>query len=155
MAAHFEHRWRPVSSGVAVPVFALLAAGVALDPDALLAAAQDPVAQGVVLGLVLGKPIGITLGTWLVSRLTRTPLAPGLGWPDVLAVGFVAGIGFTVSLLIGSLAFGEGSTAEEHARAAVLVASLLAAALGTAGLAMRGRHHTATARAAAAAEVAS
>ncbi|MCV2393187.1 Na+/H+ antiporter NhaA [Actinotalea sp. M2MS4P-6] len=143
MAAHFEHLWRPVSAGFAVPLFALFAAGVALDPDSLVAAAKDPVAQGVVLGLVLGKPIGITLGTWIVSKTTRTPLASGLGWADVLAVGFVAGIGFTVSLLIGSLAFGEGSAAEEHARAAILVASVLAAVLGGAGLAYRDRHHAA------------
>ncbi|HQY34141.1 Na+/H+ antiporter NhaA [Actinotalea sp.] len=141
LAARFEHVWRPVSAGFAVPVFALFAAGVALDPAALAAAAADPVAQGVALGLVLGKPIGIVLATWLVATITRTPLAPGLSWADVVAVGFVAGIGFTVSLLIGALAFGEGSASGDHVRAAVLVASLVAALAGGALLAARDRHH--------------
>lgn len=148
LAAHIEHRWRPISAGFAVPVFALLAAGVSLNPEALMAAAKDPVAQGIVLGLVLGKPLGIIGGTWLVATATRTPLARGLGWGDVLAVGFVAGIGFTVSLLISSLAFGEGSATEEHARAAILVASVIAAALGGIGLAVRDRHHASSAAAA-------
>ena len=143
LAERFEHRWRPVSAGFAVPVFALFAAGVALDPSTLAAAAADPVAQGVVVGLVVGKPLGITAATWLMSRITRTPLASGLGWPDVVAVGFVAGIGFTVSLLVGALAFGEGSDRGEHVRTAVLAASLLAALLGGGLLALRGRHHAA------------
>ncbi len=141
LAERFEHRWRPVSAGFAVPIFALVAAGVALDPQTLADAVQDPVAQGVVLGLVLGKPIGILGTTWLVSRLTRTPLAEGLGWSDVAAVGAVAGIGFTVSLLIGALAFPEGSQVGEHVRAAVLAASLLAAISGGVLLSLRDRHH--------------
>ncbi|HWS57929.1 MAG TPA: Na+/H+ antiporter NhaA [Actinotalea sp.] len=143
LASRFEHFWRPVSAGFAVPVFALFAAGVALDPAALAAAAADPVAQGVALGLVLGKPIGIVAATWLVSTVTRTPLARGLGWGDVVAIGFVAGIGFTVSLLIGSLAFGEGSASADHVRAAILIASLGAALLGGALLVQRDRHHRA------------
>ncbi|MCU1432396.1 MAG: Na+/H+ antiporter NhaA [Actinotalea sp.] len=143
LAERWEHRWRPASAGFAVPVFALVAAGVALDPQALAAAAADPAAQGVALGLVLGKPAGILLATFAVSRLTRTPLAPGLGWSDVAAVGFVAGIGFTVSLLIGELAFGQGSARDEHVRAAILVASLAAAVVGGVLLALRDRHHRA------------
>lgn len=141
LAARFEHRWRPLSAGFAVPVFALFAAGVALDPEALAAAASDPVAQGVALGLVLGKPVGIVATTWLVSRATRTPLSPGVGWSDVLSVGFVAGIGFTVSLLIGELAFGEGTARDDHVRAAILVASATAALVGGGMLAWRERHH--------------
>lgn len=141
LASHFEHRWRPVSAGFAVPVFALFAAGVALDPAALASAAADPVAQGVVLGLVLGKPLGITLTTWVVSKLTRTPLSAGVGWLDVVAVGFVAGIGFTVSLLIGELAFGDGTARDDNVRAAILVASVIAATSGAALLSWRGAHH--------------
>jgi NhaA family Na+:H+ antiporter len=147
LAAHVEHRWRPISAGVAVPIFALFAAGVSLNGQALLDAAKDPVAQGVALGLVVGKPLGIVGGTWLVATVTRTPLASGLGWRDITAVGFVAGIGFTVSLLVGSLAFGEGTATEEHVRAAILVASLAAALLGGAGLALRDRHHAGAATA--------
>ncbi|NTW39743.1 MAG: Na+/H+ antiporter NhaA [Cellulomonadaceae bacterium] len=141
VAAHLEHRWRPVSAGFAVPVFALVAAGVALDPTSLAAAVRDPVAQGVALGLVLGKPLGIVAATWLVARFTRARLGEDLAWSDVVAVGFVAGIGFTVSLLIGGLAFGEGSASDEHVRAAILVASLVAALAGGGLLARRDRHH--------------
>ncbi len=138
-AERFEHRWRPVSAGLAVPVFALFAAGVPLDPSTLADAAADPVAQGVVLGLVLGKPIGIVLTTWLVSKATRTPLAGGVTWTGIVGIGMVAGIGFTVSLLIGELAFGDGTARDDHVRAAVLCASLVAALVGGALLALRGR----------------
>ena len=141
MAAHLEHRWRPFSAAFAVPVFALFAAGVALDPDSLAAAAADPVAQGVAAGLVLGKPLGILAATWIMATVTRNGLAPGLHWSDILAVGFVAGIGFTVSLLMGELAFGEGSARDDNVRAAILIASLVAAVVGGSMLAVRDRHH--------------
>ncbi|EYR63932.1 Na(+)/H(+) antiporter NhaA [Actinotalea ferrariae CF5-4] len=144
LAEHWEHRWRPISAGLAVPVFAFFAAGVALDPASLATAAGSPVAQGVVLGLVLGKPIGIVLATLLVSRLTRTPLGSGLRWLDIVAAGFVAGIGFTVSLLISELAFAGGDGAEV-ARAAILIGSATAAVLGAVLLTLRGRWHVANA----------
>lgn len=143
LAERFEHRWRPLSAGLAVPVFALFAAGVALDPGGLAEAVRDPVAQGVALGLVLGKPIGIFAATWLAAKATRMQFSPGAGWADVAALGMVAGIGFTVSLLVGTLAFGEGSPRDDHVRAAILVASLLAALLGAALLSSRDRYHRA------------
>lgn len=141
LAERFEHRWRPVSAGVAVPLFALVAAGVTLDPATLGEAVRDPIAQGVALGLVLGKPIGIVGATWLAARVGRTELAPGIRWPDVVGVGLVGGIGFTVSLLIGALAFGEGSVRDDHVKTAILVASLTSAVLGAAVLAVRDRYH--------------
>ena len=141
LAERFEHRWRPVSAGVAVPVFALFAAGVALDPATLGDALADPVAQGVALGLVLGKPIGIITATWLAAKATRLRFSPGVTWADIAGLGLVGGIGFTVSLLIGALAFGEGSERDDHIRAAILVASLTAAVLGATVLALRDRHH--------------
>lgn len=137
-AEHFEHVWRPVSAGFAVPVFALLVAGVPIDGTALAAAASDPVARGVVVGLVLGKPIGIVLATWLVCRFERVSLASSLRWADVLGIGLLAGIGFTVSLLISELAF-RGADAGEHATLAVLMASIIAAALGATVLGYRSR----------------
>ncbi|WP_420112835.1 Na+/H+ antiporter NhaA [Pseudactinotalea sp.] len=140
-AERFEHRWRPISAGFAVPVFALFAAGVTVAPSELREAVADPVAQGVVLGLVLGKPLGITLTTWLVCRFRGVSLAPGLRWADVAAVGTLAGIGFTVSLLVAGLAYGEGSPHAEHATVGVLAASLLAAVMGATLLAWRGRRH--------------
>lgn len=141
VAERFERRWRPVSAGFAVPVFALFAAGVSLNAEVIGDALRDPVAQGVAVGLVLGKPIGILTATWLVSRFTRASLADDLGWRDVAAVGMLAGIGFTVSLLIGALAFGDGSPHDEHLTVAVLFASVTAALLGGAALAHRDRVH--------------
>jgi NhaA family Na+:H+ antiporter len=144
MAEVFEYLWRPVSAGFAVPVFALFAAGVTIGPGSLGDAVRDPVAHGVVLGLVLGKPLGITLATWLISRLRHVNLAPAMGWPDVLGVGVLAGIGFTVSLLIGELSFGVDSERDEHVKVSILAASLLAAGAGAAILAWRGRRYRAT-----------
>lgn len=138
VAEHLEHVWRPVSAGFAVPIFALLVAGVPVDATVLAEAASDPVARGVVLGLVLGKPIGIVAATWLVCRFQHVSLAPSLKWADVLGVGLLAGIGFTVSLLIAELAF-RTAEAGEHATLAVLVASVIAAGIGSAVLAQRAR----------------
>ncbi|WP_378099436.1 Na+/H+ antiporter NhaA [Cellulomonas sp. T2.31MG-18] len=140
-AERWEHRWRPLSAGVAVPVFALAAAGVTVSGDVLRAASHDPVAVGVAAGLVLGKPLGILAATWAVARFTRATLAPALGWADVLGVGLVGGIGFTVSLLVGGLAFGSGSPHDEHVVVAVLAASAVAAVLGGSTLAWRDRVH--------------
>jgi NhaA family Na+:H+ antiporter len=144
-AERWERRWRPVSAGFAVPVFALFAAGVTLDAGTFGAALHDPVARGVTLGLVVGKPLGILGATWLVARFTRARLAPTLRWADVAAVGLVGGIGFTVSLLVGELAFGEGSAHDEHVVVAVLVGSALAALLGGVALRWRDRRHVALA----------
>lgn len=140
-AEDFEHRWRPISAGFAVPVFALLSAGVVVSAASLAAAASDPAAQAVVLGLVVGKPVGIVLATALVARFTREGLAPGLSWWDVLGVGALAGIGFTVSLLVAELAFGSGSERDDHVKVAILVASNIAALLGTLVLGIRGRRY--------------
>ena len=141
LAERFEHLWRPVSAGVAVPVFALFAAGVSLNPSDLASAAGDAAAQGVALGLVLGKPIGILLATFLLVKFTRANLDPTVRWPDLLAVATVAGVGFTVSLLIGELSFGESSPHAEHVKAAILFGSLTAAALGGVLLTWRSRVH--------------
>lgn len=146
VAERWEHVWRPVSAGFAVPVFALFAAGVTLEAGAWRSAFHDPVAQGVALGLVLGKPIGILGATWLVARFTRASLAPALSWADVAAVGLVGGIGFTVSLLVGELAFGEGSPHDEHVVVAVLTASVVAALLGGGALHWRDRVHASALR---------
>jgi len=123
----WEHVWRPISSGIAVPIFALFAAGIPITIAALNEALHDPVAQGVALGLVLGKPIGIVLATFLVARFTRAALDPGLSWWDIISVGALAGIGFTVSLLIAELAFGRAEG--DLVTMAILIASVTAAML--------------------------
>jgi NhaA family Na+:H+ antiporter len=88
-----------------VPLFALFSAGVAVSGGALGEVFTRPETLGVVLGLVVGKAVGIFGGTWLTARFTRASLSDDLAWPDVFAVSSLAGIGFTVSLLIGELAF--------------------------------------------------
>ncbi|MDN4477986.1 Na+/H+ antiporter NhaA [Demequina lignilytica] len=139
LAEHWEHLWRPVSAGFAVPVFALFAAGVAISADAISEVIASPVAHGVVVGLVIGKPLGIVLATFLVATFTNAQLDRGLSWWDVTGMGFLAGIGFTVSLLIGDLAFG-GENADV-VKLSVLTASVLAAALGAGLLGFRDRFY--------------
>lgn len=137
-AERMEHHWRPLSAGVAVPVFALFAAGVSLKGGGLVAALRDPVTFEIVAALVLGKVIGIFGSAFLVTRTTRAQLDEELSWWDLFGVSLLAGIGFTVSLLIGELAFGSGAR-NEHVKAAVLMASLIAALLASAVLIVRNR----------------
>jgi NhaA family Na+:H+ antiporter len=120
-----------------VPVFALLAAGVAVDAAGLRALATDPVPLGIVLGLVVGKAVGVFGGTWVTARFTRASLSDDLSWWDVLGVSLLGGVGFTVALLIGELAFEGDAAAVSQVKAAVLVGSLIAAALAAAVLAVR------------------
>lgn len=130
MAEHFEHVIRPLSAGIAIPVFAFFAAGVALGGlSGLTNALSDPIALGIVLGLVVGKPVGILLTTRLMASVTRAKLDSSLRWVDVLGMSMLAGIGFTVSLLIGDLAYGLGTNRDELVKVGVLTGSLLAAAL--------------------------
>ncbi|QNE78785.1 Na+/H+ antiporter NhaA [Streptomyces finlayi] len=125
-AARTAHLLRPVSAGVAVPLFALFAAGVGVSLGALTHVFTDPEPLGVVIGLVVGKILGIFLGTYLAARFTRAQLNPELAWGDVFGLAALAGIGFTVALLIGELAFPGGAEAE-YVKAAVLTGSVLAA----------------------------
>src|SRR3712207_4749884 len=142
LAEHFEHRFRPISAGVAVPVFAFFSAGVAVGGlFGLAASVTDSVAVGIAVGLVAGKAIGITAATWLVSRFTRAQLDENLGWPDVLGLALLGGIGFTVSLLITELAYGLGSATYEHAKVGILTGTLLAALLATVVLRLRNRRY--------------
>jgi NhaA family Na+:H+ antiporter len=140
LAEHFEHRIRPISAGIAVPVFAFFSAGVTVGGlSGLGASLTDTVAIGIVVGLVVGKAVGITGATWLVSRFTKAELDTDLRWPDIAGLSLLAGIGFTVSLLIGELAFGTGSLRDEHVKVGVLTGTLVAALLATAVLKPRDR----------------
>lgn len=130
LAEHFEHKVRPISAGIAVPLFAFAAAGVTVGGfSGLISALTDPIAIGIIAGLVIGKTIGIFGTTYLVSKFTRATLGAGLKWLDVAGVSMLAGIGFTVSLLIGDLAFGEGTQRDDHVKVGVLAGSLIAATL--------------------------
>jgi NhaA family Na+:H+ antiporter len=132
-----EHRVRPLSAGLAVPLFALFSAGVSVSGGALGDVFTQPETLGVVLGLVVGKTFGIFGGTWLTARFTRASLSDELEWADVFAVATLAGIGFTVSLLIGELAFEDDTAMAGEIKAAVLVGSLIAAMLATVLLKIR------------------
>ncbi len=134
-AEHLEHVLSPVSSAVAVPFFALMSAGVVLSGGGDLL--SDPVVIGVVAGLVLGKPAGVLLGAWLVARFTRAELDPSIGWRDVAGMAVLAGIGFTVSLLVSDLSF--TGVERDAAKTAVLGGSLLAGLLGALLLGHRDR----------------
>ncbi|MGA5556908.1 Na+/H+ antiporter NhaA [Streptomyces lavendulocolor] len=127
-AERTSHLLHPFSAGVAVPLFALFAAGVGVSAASLGEVFTRPEPLGVVVGLVVGKTLGIFSGTYLAARFTRARLNPDLAWADVFALAVLAGIGFTVALLIGELAFHDPATTE-HVKAAVLVGSLIAAAL--------------------------
>ena len=125
VAERLEHQLHPVSSFVIVPIFALANAGVLLETDALANAGAGRVAIGVVLGLLVGKTVGIALATRVAMALRVGVLPDGVTWPQIVAVGAVAGIGFTVSLFIAELAF---DTVElvAAAKLGILAASLLA-----------------------------
>ncbi|HSV40964.1 MAG TPA: Na+/H+ antiporter NhaA [Nocardioidaceae bacterium] len=135
-----EHALAPWSAGLAVPFFALIAAGVEIQGGSDLV--TDPVVLGVVLGLVVGKPIGVLAGAWLVTRFTRAELNSELAWRDIVGVAILAGVGFTVALLVADLSF-DGAQGES-AKTAVLAGSVLAAAI--AGVILRRRNRSAKVR---------
>jgi protein-disulfide isomerase len=119
--------WHPWTSYAIVPLFALANAGVHLSAGFLKTAYTSPVTLGILLGYVIGKPVGIVGATWLATRVSRGRVRPPVGWGSVAGAGTIAGIGFTVSLLIAALAFHGKDLAE--AKVGVLSAALLAAAL--------------------------
>ncbi|WP_458108787.1 Na+/H+ antiporter NhaA [Arthrobacter sp. R3-55] len=138
----FEHRFRPISAGIAVPVFAFFSAGVAVGGwEGLGTALSGSVAIGIIVALVLGKPIGILGTTWLLTKITKASLDSSFKWIDVLGVSMLAGIGFTVSLLVAELGFGQGSIHDDHAKVGILAASLLAAILASIVLSTRNRQY--------------
>ncbi len=129
-ADRMEHRLRPLSAGFAVPVFAFFAAGVTVGGlSGFASALSHPVTYGVIAGLVLGKPIGVFLTTYVLARFTKANLDEDLAWRDVFGLALLAGIGFTVSLLIGELAFENSPIAHDDAKIAVLTGSVLAGVL--------------------------
>lgn len=142
LAEHFEHRIRPLSAGIAVPVFAFLAAGLHVGGwHGLVSSLHDPIALGIVLALVGGKTVGILASTYLMARFTGAELDDDLGWVDVAGISVLAGIGFTVSLLIGELAYGPVSPRDDEVKIGVLAGSLLAAVLAAVILRSRDRHY--------------
>ena len=107
--------------------------------DGFLNTLRDPVALGIIAGLVLGKAIGITGAAALTATFTRAELDKSLTWIDVLGVALLGGIGFTVSLLIGDLAYADNPTREEHVKLGVLTGTITAAILASTLLSTRNR----------------
>ena len=129
-AERIEQVLNPFTSLAVVPVFALANAGVVLTADALDSPGGSRIALGVVLGLVVGKLIGVTGAAWLAVRFRIGSLPAGVGWGQVAGIAALAGIGFTVSLFVAGLAF-TIPAAEGAAKLGVLVASGLASVIGT------------------------
>jgi NhaA family Na+:H+ antiporter len=122
-----------------VPIFAFFASGVTLASFNLDQFLASPMALGVICGLVLGKPVGVFLGAYLTARFTRAELSKGVSWWDILGIGSLAGVGFTVSLLITELAFKDAPDNAQLGVIAVLVASLGSALIASVILAIRRR----------------
>ncbi len=135
------HLVHPISAGLCVPLFAFTAAGVDFRSVGFIDSLATPVAIGIILGLVVGKPIGVVAGAWLTARFTRATLNADISWRDVGAIGILAGIGFTVALLITELAYDVEPSLLDSAKVAVLAASVLAAVLATIALRSRTRHY--------------
>jgi len=138
-----EHGFRPISAGVCVPVFAFLAAGVTIGGAGLSHLARSPIVLGIAAGLVLGKPIGVIAGAEIAGRLSRIRRSQAISHLDLIAIGALAGIGFTVSLLVSELAFPEGAMLYD-AKTAVLFASVVAALFASVLLLARRRHYAQT-----------
>jgi Na+:H+ antiporter, NhaA family len=124
-----EHTLIPWNRYFIMPVFALANAGVALGGDAARSIVT-PVGLGVICGLVAGKPVGIILFSWLATRSRLAAMLDGIGWRQIAGVGTLAGIGFTMSLFVAHLAFGE-TPALETAKTGVLAASVISGFAGT------------------------
>ncbi len=120
-----QQLFHPWTSYVIVPLFALANAGIVVSGSFLAQAFRSPITLGILVGYVVGKPVGILGGSWLVTRLSHRRLQPPVGWAAVAGGGTIAGIGFTIALLIATLAF-DGRQLEE-AKVGVLSAALSAA----------------------------
>ncbi len=140
-ADRLGHRIHPISAGLCVPLFAFFAAGVDFRSVGFADSLTTPVAIGVILGLVVGKPLGVLAAAWLTARFTRASLNADMAWRDVGAIGVLAGIGFTVALLITELAYKTEEGLLDSAKVAVLTASVAAAVLAAIVLRARNRHY--------------
>lgn len=129
----------PFSTFFVLPVFAFAHAGFVMSKDAL--SNNQNVMSGILLGLVLGKMIGIVLAAWLLARFKLAQLPYGVGWRHIIGVGFIAGIGFTVSIFITELAFAGNSGLIDTAKAAIFIASGCSAIIGSLMLLHAKRHY--------------
>lgn len=134
LAGVFASRFSPLSNWIAVPLFAFFAAGVSVAGEHRFP--LDPIAIGVLVGLVVGKPLGVMLSTWAITRFTRAELGDAVRFREFVGVACLAGVGFTVSLLITELSFVHPADADT-ARMAVLVGSIVSSVFAAILLARR------------------
>jgi NhaA family Na+:H+ antiporter len=147
-AQQLETGLTPWSTYVILPIFALANAGVTLGGEAS-PSLFSPVSLGILFGLVVGKPLGISLFAWVTVRLGLAELPAGVAWRQLFAASFLAGIGFTISLFIADAAFSDPELIAT-AKVAILAASILAALLGTGLLYLTSPRHAGTTEMAAA-----
>ncbi len=139
LTERLEELLHPFTAFMIVPIFALANAGIVLSGDTISDAAASNVTLGIIVGLVIGKPLGIGLFTWVATRFGFS-LPDGVNWPQFIGMGLAAGIGFTVSIFVGSLAF-EDPLITDLAKIGILVASF-AAAVGALLLLRYGKQET-------------
>jgi NhaA family Na+:H+ antiporter len=123
-----EHSLQPLVAFVIVPLFALANAGVTISGD-LGTMVRDPIVIGIVAGLIIGKQVGITALAWIVVRLKWAALPAGVSWGHIYGAAWLCGIGFTMSLFIANLAYGEAVELAE-AKIGILIASVIAGVVG-------------------------
>lgn len=141
-ATRLAHRIQPWSAGLCVPIFAFFAAGVHINADLLKNITTDRIAIAIIVGLVVGKTLGIFGTSWLAIKLGFATRPKTLHNRDMFALAVLGGIGFTVSLLVVELSLtDQGPEAVDTAKAAVLIASIIAAVLGSLLISKRGKHH--------------
>lgn len=138
VAERLEDALHPVTSFVIIPIFALANAGIEMSAETIGEAASSSVTLGIAFGLVVGKVVGVTGFTWLVTKLGLASLPAGVRWAQMLGLGAVAGIGFTVSLFVAGLAFGDDVRFLSDAKIGIVFASLLAAVTGSIILSLTG-----------------
>jgi Na+:H+ antiporter, NhaA family len=131
VAEKFERTFLPISTFIALPVFAFANAGLVLSAGIFDNSSSGSVMWGIILGLVVGKMVGITGAAWLLVRSGKAKLPSDTNWQHIIGVGFIAGIGFTVSLFITELAFGSNEHLIETAKISIFIASALSALLGS------------------------
>ncbi|NUS73415.1 MAG: Na+/H+ antiporter NhaA [Corynebacteriales bacterium] len=135
-AERMEHLFQPISAGLCVPLFAFFAAGLALSSKMLDGFASDRVVWAVLIGLVVGKFLGVLSGSFLAIKLRVAALSSDLHWRDLIALSILAGCGFTVSLLIAELAF-DSADQRDRVKLAVLMGSAIASLAAAFALRLR------------------
>ena len=138
-AERAEHFMRPISAGICVPIFAFASIGIALEGGAISQMLHAHLTQGILFGLVIGQPVGVTLGAYLTTKLTKGTLNPMLSWWDVLIVGTLAAIGFTVALLVSEVSFHEDAQLLSTAKFAIALTNIVAITIAVIAVRLRNR----------------